>query len=118
MYYNCGMSNNEMYKTLGELKGKRLGGTIENWKFISVGEPMQGTGQQCYGRIEGDDRFGDGGGDTFRTSEIIRHYEEDKILETRNTFYQLGAPYVKPPPLTDKEQKELDEAVKLLSNFV
>ena len=103
------------------LKGKRRGGTIEEWILREAGTPIVGTGEICFGRCVDDDWHGNITGG-FRTSEVVHHDTENSMLETRNTIYKLGAPAVPPPKLSDEEQaeadKKMDEAVELLRHFV
>jgi len=106
----------KLYDLERELKGKRKGGTIEDWHFSTAVTPVEGTGQICFGRVVGDNVHGTIG--MFRTSEIITHHKEENILETRNTYYMLGEPAKPKAPLTSKEQQELDEAVELLRSLI
>lgn len=106
----------EFYDLERALKGKRKGGTIEDWLISEPVNPIEGTGSVCLGRVVDDDVHGTVGG--FHTSEIINHYVEENIIETRNTFYTLGKPHVPRAPLSDEEQKELDDAVDLLSRCI
>jgi hypothetical protein len=118
--YNRNMD--ELFDIERALKGKRKGGTIEDWWLQQCGEPLQGTGEVCRGRIVDDAHHGSGSFSDFHTSEVIRHYVEENILETRNTYYTLGKPAPPPPVLTDEEreqkQKEFDEAVETLRHFI
>jgi len=111
----------DLFDTICALKGKRRGGTIEEWKLQYVGDPIVGTGEICFGRCVDDDWHGNSTGG-FRTSEVIHHDKENHILETRNTLYMLGEPAKPPPILTAEEQKikdqEMADAVELLRHFI
>jgi len=111
----------DTFDTICALKGKRRGGTIEDWTLQKVGTPIVGTGELCFGRCVDDDWHGNST-NGFRTSEVVYHDKENSILETRNTMYKLGKQADPPPVLTKEEQEQQDketaEAVELLKHFI
>lgn len=72
------------------LKGKRKGGRLENWfvhEFVNYLEvPMS----IALGEIIGDPRFPASA--PLKTSPVLAVHEKECILETRNTYYELGNP--------------------------
>lgn len=72
------------------LKGKRKGGRIEKWVIRTFGEGTDDEFRVAYGYIYEDDRWGDG--NNIRTSVVVAHHEDEKIIETLNTYYTLGEP--------------------------
>jgi hypothetical protein len=101
------------------LKGKRKGGTIEDWQQTDPIEGHEYTGSIIYGKIVDDPKWGNTG--AFRTSEVVKIHEKEGIVETRNTYYKLGKKFT-PPVLTEEEkaekQKQLDDAVETLRHFI
>jgi hypothetical protein len=92
------------------LKGKRKGGTIENWVMHKV---LNGSAVVCCGRIVGDLRHGTSNSDSFKTSAVVNHYVDENIVETLNTYYILGKPGIPYSvgglSLEEARQKEEDE---------
>lgn len=70
------------------VKVKREGGTLENWQVVKYSHGVN----VVVGKIYGDDCWREGM--TLRTSFIVSL--NDDTVETNNTIYKLGKPYVKP----------------------
>jgi len=68
------------------LKGKRKGGTLENWSITSIDEDTK----RAHGNVHGDSNWRES--EYITTSAIVNHYVEEGIIETRNTYYTLGKP--------------------------
>ena len=70
---------------------KRTGGTIENWSIVDY----FGSGRNVIvGDVYGDSNWSEGF--AIRTSEIVKIAEDNSEVETLNTVYKLGKPYVNP----------------------
>lgn len=73
------------------LKGKRKGGRLEKWIVLDLnsikGFGMTSTVILAY--IYGDARFE--AGSAIKTSPVVAIYERECILETKRTYFDLGA---------------------------
>ena len=72
---------------------KRIGGTIENWSIVDY----FGSGRNVViGDVYGDSNWPEGF--AIRTSEIVKVVAtaDNSEVETLNTVYKLGKPYVNP----------------------
>lgn len=72
------------------LKGKRKGGLLDDWfvhEFVSY---LGKERMIAIGRITSDGRFNSD--DAIRTSQVVAVHEKERILETKNTYYELGKP--------------------------
>ena len=78
------MKNNEV-ALLAALQDKAEGGFFKKYTkfYISDGESYV-----LCGELHGDTRWANG--TLIHTSVVIHLYEEEKIIETRNTYYTLG----------------------------
>lgn len=70
---------------LAALQNKAKGGHLKLYTKFDIG--TNGEYIVC-GEVHGDPRWADGM--LIHTSLVIHHYEDEKILETRNTYYTLG----------------------------
>lgn len=74
---------NEGFDIERELKGKRKGGHLDQWYTTKIGDR-----EIAHGYITGDIRFFDG--IDMHTSTVVAIHHDEKILETKNTYYTLG----------------------------
>lgn len=73
----------KLKKVLAKIKGKQAGGRIENW-YVLEHEDLR----IVRGNVYGDPRWADGG--PLTTSQVVEITEDETLLVTRNTFYELG----------------------------
>lgn len=73
----------KLKEVLAKIKGKQAGGRIENWHVIELGDI-----KIVRGIVFGDPRWADGG--PLTTSQVVEITEDETLLVTRNTFYELG----------------------------
>jgi len=90
------MSESFELETFLILKGKRKGGTIENWRVID--DPWFTDRKIVIGEIIGDSMWPQEEyrprRQNFTTSGIVEIHTEENIVETQNSFYKLGVPEV------------------------
>lgn len=72
------------------LKGKRKGGLLVDWFVHEFVNHLDEERVIVIGCIIGDERF-EGGG-AIKTSLVVAVHEKAQILETKNTYYELGRP--------------------------
>lgn len=79
---------NESLDIIRRLQGKRQGGTLNPWRFL-IDEKDGEVIRKLQGAASGDDeRFDKDAWVT--TTAVVEYHEEYGIVETRNTYYNVG----------------------------
>lgn len=80
---------------------KPFGGTLDQWEIKPFGEY-----ELAYGILKDDPMQRWRGGAPIRTSYLMKKDLENKTIETRNTKYALGEPFVL-PDFSNEEREQI-----------